>query len=56
VPDNGDQIPVPAGLDLQHAKTILDIMERHPLDGPRQNLTGRLLGPVWLCHDLFFAF
>ena len=32
-------------------RTALDIMVRHPLDGPRQDLTGRLPGPVCLCHD-----
>ena len=40
VPDDRDQVALPARLDPQHAKAGVGVVERHPLDQPGQRLHG----------------
>ncbi len=49
VPDDRDLVTVSAGLEPQHAESVLCIMDGHPLDGPRQGshlLTARACVPL----------
>lgn len=41
VPDDGDEVPMRSGLDPQHAKTVVGVVEVHPLDQAGENLTFR---------------
>jgi hypothetical protein len=38
MPDRGDQLAVAAGLDPEHAKSVLGVVERNPLDEASENL------------------
>src|SRR5436305_813917 len=42
VPKHGDQLPLAARLDAQHAKAVLVVVERHPLDEAGQDLCGQV--------------
>ena len=42
--DDGDEIAFASGLHAQHARTVLVVMERHPVDEPGEDFRAAVRG------------